>query len=298
VTWWTVARAQAGAISWSQLGSAGVGPTSVTRMLSRGELERFCHRVYVAGGAPLTLRARLWASVLATDGVISFHSAGQLWGVLDEPGATIHLTLPHARRVARPPGCTLHRVPVPRSEQRLRSELPVTSRSWTVLDLVATLPPAAATQLADRAVQRRWMTQDDLARRLRLQPGRTGNNQLRRVGALISDGAAAESERVLHRLLRRAGLRGWRPNYEVWAAGELVAVVDVALPELRVAFEVDGMAFHVDADRFGRDRHRQNTLVALGWTVVRFTWADLTDRPGYVVALLTRFGSATARRRA
>ena len=36
------------------------------------------------------------------------------------------------------------------------------------------------------------------------------------------------------------------------------------------AIEVDGMAHHVDVDRFRRDRRRQNALVALGWTVLRF----------------------------
>ena len=37
-------------------------------------------------------------------------------------------------------------------------------------------------------------------------------------------------------------------------------------------------------DQFRRDRVRQNRLVAAGWTVVRFTWRDLTERPDYVIA--------------
>jgi very-short-patch-repair endonuclease len=108
---------------------------------------------------------------------------------------------------------------------------------------------------------------------------------------MTTDGAAAHSERVLHRLLRRAGVRGWLPNHEVWSAGELIAVVDVAIPSLRLAIEVDGMAYHVDVDRFRRDRSRQNALVALGWTVLRFTWADLVERPGYVIATILRLAA-------
>jgi very-short-patch-repair endonuclease len=76
------------------------------------------------------------------------------------------------------------------------------------------------------------------------------------------------------------------PNYPVWVGGELVAVVDVALPHRRIAIELDGMAHHVDVDRFQRDRTRQNALVALGWTVLRFTWSDVAHRPGYVVSTL------------
>ena len=60
----------------------------------------------------------------------------------------------------------------------------------------------------------------------------------------------------------------------------------MAFPELRIAIEVDGWAHHSDVDRFRHDRQRQNTLVALGWTVLRFTWTDLTDRPAYVIATI------------
>jgi very-short-patch-repair endonuclease len=47
----------------------------------------------------------------------------------------------------------------------------------------------------------------------------------------------------------------------------------------RIAIEVDGMAYHVGAERFCRDRSRPEDLVGLGWTVLRFTWADLAQRP-------------------
>ena len=37
------------------------------------------------------------------------------------------------------------------------------------------------------------------------------------------------------------------------------------------------------ADRFVDDRRRQNAVVNLHWTVLRFTWHDLVDRPDAVV---------------
>ena len=51
------------------------------------------------------------------------------------------------------------------------------------------------------------------------------------------------------------------------------------------------MAYHTDVDRFQRDRSKQNALIALGWTVLRFTWSDLIERPGYVIGLLTRLAA-------
>ena len=70
-------------------------------------------------------------------------------------------------------------------------------------------------------------------------------------------------------------------------------ILDFYCAGLKLAIEVDGMAHHIDVDRFRRDRRRQNALVALGWTVLRFTWADLTDRPGYVIATIHNAGSVS-----
>lgn len=59
--------------------------------------------------------------------------------------------------------------------------------------------------------------------------------------------------------------------------------IDVAFLTRRLAIEVDGWAWHSDVDRFAHDR-RQNALVLTGWTVLRFTWHDLTSRPQTVIA--------------
>lgn len=59
------------------------------------------------------------------------------------------------------------------------------------------------------------------------------------------------------------------------AHGRFVARVDLALPDLRLAIEHDGQAVHERPGVFTSDRRRQNALVAAGWTVLRFTAADL-----------------------
>ncbi len=74
-------------------------------------------------------------------------------------------------------------------------------------------------------------------------------------------------------------MEGWVCNHPVGGY-----FVDVAFPDRMLAVEIDGMAFHRDAETFQRDRRRRNDLIALGWTVLNYTWADLTERPGgYVV---------------
>lgn len=63
----------------------------------------------------------------------------------------------------------------------------------------------------------------------------------------------------------------------------MIAVVDVLFPAQRLVLEVDGYAAHSAREAFERDRRRQNRLVAEGYIVLRFTWRDLTERPGDVV---------------
>ena len=58
--------------------------------------------------------------------------------------------------------------------------------------------------------------------------------------------------------------------------------------EYKGAVEIDGMAHHRDAEAFHHDRTRRNTLIALGWTVLNFTWPDLVERPGYVAVQVRR----------
>jgi very-short-patch-repair endonuclease len=66
-----------------------------------------------------------------------------------------------------------------------------------------------------------------------------------------------------------------------------VARVDLAYPERRVVIELDGFGPHSGRESFCRDRTRQNQLVLLGWTVLRFTWSDVIERPEATVATLT-----------
>jgi very-short-patch-repair endonuclease len=229
---------------------------------------------------------------LATGGVVGFESAGHLWSQLDDPPPKVHVCVDHALRSHAPEWVTTHRVLLPAWACTTRGELPVTTRSWTLLDLIgAARRDSDGSRLLDRGLQQGWLRADDIDRRLIASPRRPGNSRLRRLRDQLGDGAAAQTERVLHAILRRGGLTGWKPNYRVLLVDGAAIVVDVAFVERKLAIEVDGWAFHSDVDRFRRDRHRQNTLVALGWTVVRFTWADLTERPDYVLSTILDLGA-------
>ena len=104
----------------------------------------------------------------------------------------------------------------------------------------------------------------------------------------VVGGERSAGERRLTELLRAARITGWEANAEIRDGDGLIGVGDVVFASAKLVVEVDGLAFHVTPERFQRDRQRQNRLVAAGWTVLRFTWRDLTERPSYVVASVRR----------
>jgi very-short-patch-repair endonuclease len=64
--------------------------------------------------------------------------------------------------------------------------------------------------------------------------------------------------------------------------------IDLAFPSAKVAVEVDGWAWLVEAERFRNDRRKGNALVGAGWDLLRFTWHDLAQEPARVVAEIRR----------
>jgi very-short-patch-repair endonuclease len=64
--------------------------------------------------------------------------------------------------------------------------------------------------------------------------------------------------------------------------------IDFAWPSRQLAVELDGMAHHTGRLARQRDNTRQNNIVLLQWTVLRYTWADITQYPQQVLADLVR----------
>jgi very-short-patch-repair endonuclease len=125
-------------------------------------------------------------------------------------------------------------------------------------------------------------------RQLREALGRKGRNGVGIVREILEERGSVSGaedsilEKRLVDLVRRADLPLPQLQHEVWEAGRFVARIDAAYPERKLAIEVDGYEHHTTPGAFQRDRTRQNRLVALGWTVLRFTWEDVVQRPDMV----------------
>ncbi|QXT62832.1 endonuclease domain-containing protein [Tessaracoccus palaemonis] len=159
--------------------------------------------------------------------------------------------------------------------------LRVTTPALTVLDLITELGPEAV----DEALRRRAVTVADLKTTLALTPKRRGNQLRRQVVADSRDAPWSQLERLGHRLLREAGIRGWRTNHRVEVHGA-VYYLDVAWPGEKVAVEFDGFTHHGTRESFHYDRLRDARLAAAGWRVIRFSAENLEAMPETVRAVL------------
>jgi very-short-patch-repair endonuclease len=187
-------------------------------------------------------------------------------------------------RAAVRDGTRLRRRDLDTSDLTALRDLRVTARPLTVVEAAVRRPGGA--QLMDRALQRDVELRQLWRAHLR-NKGRYGSPAARRLLQAADDGARSAAERLLVKLLRGAGITGWRANYPLGGYK-----IDVAFPNAGVAIETDGWAFHSDALSFQVDRKRQNAIALLGWQVLRFTWLDLTEYPQRVIATIRRAISA------
>ena len=106
-----LAQRQSGIVSRSQALRAGLSTDKIKFRLRSG---RWClmHRgVYATfTGAP-GRSAWLWAAVLSAGpgAALSYETAAELHRLADTPAETIHVTVPHDRRISAVEGVSLHR---------------------------------------------------------------------------------------------------------------------------------------------------------------------------------------------
>jgi hypothetical protein len=145
----------------------------------------------------------------------------------------------------------------------------VTLRERAVFDCLRILAERPGLELLERALQQGWVTLASLGRELTLHIGQHGVPKVRRLVRAVSSGERSAAERLLTRLLGKAGITGWSANAPISDRRGLIGVGDVVFVEVKVVLEVDGWAYHCTVHRFQRDRSRQNRLVQ--------------ERPEYVV---------------
>ncbi|GAA2540007.1 type IV toxin-antitoxin system AbiEi family antitoxin domain-containing protein [Pseudonocardia hydrocarbonoxydans] len=264
---------QAGVLTTAQAVDAGISARTVRRRVQRQEWEVLHPGVYLAGGYRLTDEARVRAAWLwaGSSALVSGPAAAYWHRMLDRAPDEIEVTVPRHRHLRPQPGVVLRRrdlSPVDRVEDR---HLVLTAEPLTALETAT--GPLGGSVFLDRALQRH-VRFAALHRAYCRNLDRHGSSRARQLITASADRADSAAERLLVTILRDAGIGGWVLGHPFgpWR-------IDLAFPARRVAVEVDGWAWHVDAERFRDDRRKGNAITRAGWSLLRYTWHALDGDP-------------------
>jgi very-short-patch-repair endonuclease len=271
--------------------AAGMTRHAVYARLASGRWQRLHAGVYVAYSGPVARESQLWAAVLgARPGAMLCHqTAADLHGLVDgRTGGAIHVMAPHGRAVAPMRGVVVHYARRADAVRHPALDPPRTRLEETVLDL------AEAERTATAAIS--WMLGACASRRTtpdRLLAAMEARPWMRRRKILL---AALGDARLgvqsilehghLHRVERAHGLPEGTRQRRIQAGGSS-RYEDVRYEEYGVVVELDGQAAHPDGERW-RDTRRDNAGAAKGLITLRYTYADVMERPCEVADEIVR----------
>jgi very-short-patch-repair endonuclease len=270
-----LASLQHGVVTRGDLASLGFGRRQIERRAADGRLVRVHRGVYAVGHAALSREGRWMAAVVACGerAVLSHRSAAVCWGCADREDLVPHVTAPHR---LRPAGVVAHRGRLAPADMTMRDGIPVTSPARTLADLAQSLSEEALERVVRQAQFRRLF--DPLAIRDALQ--RRPSALLRQLLDDLNPSQSELEDRFL-RLCRRHGIP--RPHAQVRDGRRRP---DFVWPEARLIVEVDSWQAHGTQHAFQADRTLSNAVQLAGWTILRFTYADITRRDVRVAAQL------------
>jgi very-short-patch-repair endonuclease len=272
----TLAAAQHGVVTRSQLLAIGLSHSAVDRSVHAGRLHRLHRGVFAVGHTVLRVEGRWMAAALATGGVVSHATAAAVWDLL-RPSGTIHVTVAGDAGRMRRRGLRIHRSATLRPEDMtMHRAVPITSPARTIIDLARTLEGRPLEHLLDLAEQRRLIDFAELH-------DRPIPRSLQAVLSLYTATTPTRSE-LEERFLQLCDDHGIRrPETNARISGY---EVDFVWRDERLIVEVDGYAYHRSPTAFETDRERDVNLARAGWRVLRFTWRQITRRPAWVAAAL------------
>lgn len=267
-----------GVITLEQAKRLGMSEKTVRRRVVSGAWHRRGRGVYFVNDRPFTDAARMRAAVLSYGDQAAASGLAAAWwlGLTKFAPDVIEVTVPRNSHGRCHDGSRVRRRDLKPADVVVHSGLRVTSLPLTVVE--AAVRPGGGPQLMDQALQRHTELPKLWTAHLR-NTGRRGSPRARMLLQAAGEGTRSAAERLFAKLLRQAGITGWKANQKV-----LGYEVDFLFEDARLVVEVDGWAHHVDPETFRRDRIKQNALVRARYRVLRYTWIDLTEYADRVAA--------------
>jgi very-short-patch-repair endonuclease len=262
-------------------------------MVDAGRLHRIHFGVYAVGHTDLSVHGECLAVVLAVGpgALLSYHSAGWLWGLWSGSPKPIHVTAIVPRHHQAPKGITRHRARnLVETDRALVVGIPVTSVARTILDLAWKLRGDQLARVLAQAEDLGLLDLDQLYAVIERNRGHHGAKRLRYALATYERPIWARSdfERRFVEHLLGSGLP--RP---VTGWNEVGYELDVCWPERRFAVELDTFETHGNRASFESDRARDLALALAGIETIRVSELQFRREPN---AIATNIATLLARR--
>lgn len=298
-----------GVVTGKELRRAGLDDAAVRAAVNEGRLHAVRRSTFVDGPRwrelaawerhELRGRAVLHALDPAGEGpfALSHHSSLAAQGVSHHgTDELVHVVRTDGGRGRRAGVLVVHEAMAVSQVQKTPTGVRVVRPAVACLQVAVRYGAVAGLVSADSGLHQGLVSADDLARAATCFTARPGRRALhatleRATGLHESAGETRCSE-----LMRALGLP--QPDRQVWItdrSGLAVARVDFLIRSKRTIVEFDGLLKYTHPDALKQEKLREDRLRALGYEVVRPTWADLDD-PVHVHRLITAaFARAAAR---
>jgi very-short-patch-repair endonuclease len=214
-----------------------------------------------------------WRRMLPSNAVFAGATAAWIHGLDFQATDPIEIVMPHDSGVRSRPGLSVRHRETRSSETVNIRGLKATALQRTLRDLCHQWPAAEALVAIDMALHLGLTDSDSL--------GCARGRRLRKLAAMAAP-AESPMETRLRWLLLEAGLL--RPEVQTNlhnSDGRFVGRADLYYPAARLVIEYDGGNHR---DRLVEDNRRQNLMVNAGFRLLRFTAADIRNRPDVVAA--------------
>jgi hypothetical protein len=286
-----LAAGQRGVVTRRQLLATGLSSKKIATRVRAKHLLALYPGVYAVGHSTLRREGAWLAAVWACgpQAVLSHWDAAAHWGLMPAHGRLIHVTTP--LRSGRDPDRTrikLHRVGTLRAwECALTEEMPTTTVARTLLDLAPELRPRAMEETIAHANRLDLFDLLAVRRCLEEHPRQHGAPVLRRLLDALEGVGTADVRSILEVMMLQL-CDDYELPQPIANASVEGFLVDFFWPTKKLIVEADSYTYHSMPGAFERDRERDQQLTLAGYTVVRFTYAQVTRQPKLVRRRLRR----------
>ncbi|MCE9623148.1 MAG: hypothetical protein K8R99_12460 [Actinomycetia bacterium] len=275
---------QIGHLTTQQLAAGGIGRSGRQQLVDNRVLDRPFKSVYRVATRRPTLEQRLVALSLAhPSGFVTGPTAGGYLGLRRMPRASqIHFCIRHDARIDIPVDVKVRQSTriAPVDVRTLENGMRIASWARLLCDLAADLSKVSLTSIIDQALREGHCVLEELdAMSLRLcHPTRRGSELFRRTLMERGHRKPVDSHPELAVLngLRARGVPAIPQDELLLPSGKRIRI-DLAVPAVRWAVEVDVHPEHNRPSGVASDKQRDRQSHRIDWQVDRVTEEDLVD---------------------